>query len=275
MIEGHLDLGETGIEALIELVRNAGERIMEVYRGAFEVRAKADESPITVADERANEVLIEGLVRLTPGMPVISEETRKAPPDARRGWTSFWLVDPLDGTREFVERNGEFTVNLALIERDKAVLGLVGVPAEGSVWVGDVEAREAFVDTAAGRRAVTTRACPAVPVVIRSRRHGGPAMEQVMARLEAYFGALEDREVGSALKLVRLAAGEADIYPRIGPTSQWDIAAGHALLIAAGGRLMRLGGGAFEYPQGEDFLNPDFVAWGDPRLDIVELLENL
>ncbi len=273
-VEWPLNTNNVDIEALVALVRAACERIMAVYEGAFEVRAKADDSPITLADEHANEVLVEGLARWYPGVPVISEETAKASLEARSAWTSFWLIDPLDGTREFVDRNGEFTVNVALIEGGSPRLGLVGVPCEGSVWFGDAASRRAFVDDGGRRRTVTTRRCPDVPVVVRSRRHGGARMEAVLARLAGHFDALDERPVGSALKLVRLAAGEADIYPRIGPTSQWDIAAGHALLIAAGGCLCRFDGAPLDYRQGEDFLNPDFVAWGDPRLNLIDLLES-
>ncbi len=255
------------MERLVGLVRAAGERIMAIYGDAFEVELKDDDSPITAADVAANQVLVEGLRAYWPDIPVVSEETAHAPLAERQRWRRFWLIDPLDGTREFVDRNGEFTVNVALIEDGRPRLGLIGVPAEGTVLSGDVQA--AVAERHGSRREpIRCRPMARPPVVVCSRRHRGAALQALLQRIDARFGGAEHLAVGSALKLARLAEGRADVYPRIGPTSQWDIAAGHALVLAAGGILVRIDGAPLDYVQRGGFLNPDFLAWGDASVDL-------
>ena len=253
------------IDALIDITRAAGNAILEVYNDNFEVETKADATPLTQADLRAHQVILDGLRALAPDLPVLSEEAEPPPFRERRQWRRYWLVDPLDGTKEFVNRNGEFTVNIALIEDGTPVLGVVGVPVGDAVYVGERREGRAFRVDANGRTRLQARPMGANAItVVASRRHGSD-------RLARYLGVLAERfevarkPVGSSLKLCILAAGEADLYPRLGPTSEWDIAAAHAVLAAAGGAVMRLDGTPLVYNAKESLLNPDFIAVADPR----------
>lgn len=246
------------VEELVDLVRTAGRTVMEVYSTDFAVRGKADESPVTEADDRAEQVILEGLSRLAGDVPVISEEASAR--GAQVAATDlFWLVDPLDGTKEFISRNGEFTVNLALIHQGRPVFGLVLAPALGRLYVGGDEV-PAFVEDDAGRRRIGVRQVPEEGLtVVSSRSHGDPAA------LEAF---LQGRKVarlvsaGSSLKLCLVAEGKADLYVRLGRTMEWDIAAGHAVLAAAGGTVQRVRDG-LPLQYGKSGLdNPHFVAQG-------------
>ena len=251
------------IDTLIDIARAAGAAILEIYNDNFKVETKADATPLTAADLCAHRVIVDGLRALAADTPVLSEEAEPPPFAERRHWCRYWLVDPLDGTKEFISRNGEFTVNIALIERGAPVLGVVGVPVAGVVYVGDCRQGRAFRVDTGGRTPLRTRAMQAPAVtVVASRRHGGD-------RLTHYLNALAERfevsrkSVGSSLKLCILATGEADLYPRLGPTSEWDIAAAHAVLAAAGGAVMQLDGTPLAYNAKESLLNPDFVAVAD------------
>ncbi len=239
------------------LARRAGAAILEVYASDFEVVHKADASPLTWADERAEAIIVPALQALDPGAAVVAEEACAAgrvPQVGRR----FWLVDPLDGTREFVLRNGEFTVNIALVEDGLPVLGVVYAPALGRMFAG-VPGQGAWLDDATGRRRIVCRPLPASGATLAvSRAYGdGPALQAWLAgqRVAARVAA------GSALKFGLLAAGEADLYPRFGRTMEWDTAAGHAVLRAAGGDVLDLRGAPLRYGK-PGFDNPDFVAHG-------------
>ena len=251
------------LDALIALVREAGEAILSVYETDFDVVTKADESPVTAADLAAHEVLAAGLRRLTPTIPLVSEESELPSYSQRRDWSRYWLIDPLDGTKEFVSRNGEFTVNVALIDAQQSVLGVVGVPVQDRVYVGDVRNGEAFRLDGAVRRPLSTRPLGQHLTVVASRRHGGERLESFLDDLASRFTTLERRPIGSSLKFCLLAEGEADFYPRLGPTSEWDIAAADAVLRAAGGRVCWADGEPIRYNAKESFLNGDFVAFGD------------
>ncbi|MFO0335442.1 MAG: 3'(2'),5'-bisphosphate nucleotidase CysQ [Pseudomonadota bacterium] len=245
---------------VVALAREAGEAILGVYAGAVTVQHKADRSPLTEADLRAHRILVAGLGRLTPGIPVISEES-PAPPLAERGaWEWLWLVDPLDGTREFVERSGEFTVNVALVRRHEPVLGVLHVPVTGVDYYG-CRGAGAFRPERDGHahpiRAQVPMAQP--PRVVASRSHRGDRLDGFFTRL----GAHELRPAGSALKFGLIAEGAADVYPRVGPTSEWDTAAGHAIAEAAGATVVTRGGDALRYNARESLLNPDFVCYAD------------
>ena len=251
-------------DALIHLAAAAGREILDVYETPFDVTTKDDASPLTEADLRAHRVIVEGLHELTPDVPVISEEAEPPPFAERRHWQRYWLVDPLDGTKEFVSRNGEFTVNIALIEAGEPVLGVVGVPVRGHIYVGDRLANTAFRLSEGGREPLRTRPMePGAVTVVASRRHGGDRLAGYLDTLAESFE-IARRPVGSSLKFCLLAEGEADFYPRLGPTSEWDIAAAHAVLQAAGGAVMLTDGAPLHYNAKESFLNPDFVAVGDP-----------
>ena len=245
------------------LARQAGAVVMAVYATGFAVRGKADASPVTEADERAEAVILAGLAALTPGIPVVAEEAVAGgvKPDVSGG--RFWLVDPLDGTREFISGNGEFTVNIALIEHGLPVLGVVFAPALGGAGgrlFAGATGQGAWVEDGQGQRAIRCRAPPAEGLtVLASRSHSNATALQAflsgrrVARLT---------NAGSSIKLCLLAEGKADLYPRHGRTMEWDIAAGHAVLVAAGGNVLTLDGhGPLGYGK-PGFENPNFFACG-------------
>ena len=241
---------------VLDLAAKAGAAILTHYRSDIEVRSKADASPVTAADEEAESIIIEGLRRLTPDIPIVSEEAfarGEIPPTAP---PCFWLVDPLDGTKEFLKHNGEFTVNIALIEHKRPVLGVVAAPALSLAYAGagPGNAREWRNGTA---RAITVRKVPAQGLtVVASRSHGD---SDALGRWLAGRNVVETRQAGSSLKFCLVAAGEADFYPRFGRTMEWDTAAGHALLAAAGGRVRTLAGEELRYGKA-GFENPHFIA---------------
>lgn len=245
------------LERLVPIARAAGEAVMAVYACDFGVAQKGDESPVTLADERAEAVITAALMALAPDIPVIGEEAASAGLAPEPG-ERFWLVDPLDGTREFIQRNGEFTVNIALIERGEAVLGVVLAPALGDLYGGGV-GLGAWQEKDGRRWPMACRVPPPEGLTVVSSRSHGDA--------EALDGFLAGRRVahrlsaGSSLKLCLLASGQADVYPRLGRTMEWDIAAGHALLSGAGGAVERIDGGPLTYGKPE-LENPHFVAWG-------------
>ena len=252
-------------QSLIDIVRRAGDAILEVYETDFDVDTKADQSPLTQADLAAHRIIVEGLTALAGDLPLLSEES--VPPDfeARRQWRRYWLVDPLDGTKEFINRNGEFTVNIALIDNHRPVFGVVGVPAQDLVYTGDLQQGAACRHDAEGVHDMRGRPMndDAELVVVASRSHGGERLERYLESLAELFPAVSRTPVGSSLKLCILAEGKADLYPRLGPTSEWDIAAAHAVLQAAGGDVWAADGSAIEYNRKESFLNPEFIAVAD------------
>jgi 3'(2'), 5'-bisphosphate nucleotidase len=261
-------------QAVIDLARRAGDAILAIYRTDFDVETKDDESPLTKADLAAHRIIAAGLKSLTPDVPLLSEES--VPPDfaTRRSWRRYWLVDPLDGTKEFINRNGEFTVNIALIEDHRPVFGVVAVPAQGTVYWGEPAAGTAFKQSADG--VVPLRGRPlreSEPVVVvASRSHGGERLERYLERLGERFAGVSRTPVGSSLKLCILAEGRADLYPRLGPTSEWDIAAAHAVLAAAGGNVWAVDGEPILYNAKASFLNPEFIAVADDQFPWKERL---
>lgn len=248
---------EQWLEPVIGIARRAGDLVMEVYASDFSVRGKEDASPVTEADERAEHLIVPALQALSPDVPIVAEEAVAAGRVPTVG-ERFWLVDPLDGTKEFISRNGEFTVNIALVENGVPVLGVVLAPALGRLFAG-VRGQGAFVEEGGQRRAIECRSVPAEGLtVVASRSHGDAAA------LDAFLGGRKVaalKNAGSSLKLCLVAAGEADLYPRLGRTMEWDIAAGHAVLLAAGGSVSRLQGGPLTYGK-PGFDNPHFVAAG-------------
>jgi 3'(2'), 5'-bisphosphate nucleotidase len=253
---------------VISLARAAATAIMQVYSTDFAVEHKSDASPLTAADRAAHAIIVAGLQRLTPTVPVLSEESEPAQHafDERRRWQSHWLVDPLDGTREFIKRNGEFTVNIALIEAHRPVLGVVLAPALAMATYAGVVGHGAWRwrGAEASREAIRVRThAPDRPVVVGSRSHGNDAMGALLDRLGPHT--LEP--VGSSLKFCRLAEGSADFYPRLGPTSEWDTAAGQAVIESAGGSVIGLTGEPLQYNTRATLLNPNFLAFGDVSKD--------
>ena len=251
-------------DAVIALARAAAAAILAIYDAGFDVTHKADDSPLTAADLASHHCIVDGLARLTPGIPVLSEESAEDGSAAdRHAWSRLWLVDPLDGTREFIKRNGEFTVNIALIEDGVATFGVIQAPATGALWWGGAGLGAFARDTAGHDRALRVRAPASAPLrVAASRSHRDARTEAFMARM----GEVEAVGVGSSLKFCRLAEGAIDLYPRFGPTSEWDTAAGQAIVEGAGGAVLDPRGRPFRYNQRDTLLNGEFVAVGDPAL---------
>jgi 3'(2'), 5'-bisphosphate nucleotidase len=254
------------LDDLTTLVSRAAAVIMTLRAGTLQERTKADRSPVTAADEAAEAVILEGLAGLLPGVPVISEE---AGAGSHLVGNAFVLVDPLDGTRELLSGRDEFTINVALVRAGIPVLGIVAAPALALIWRtagrGIAErlhlAPGSPASTAAQRSPIGTRPFPAKgPVVLVSRSHPDPATDALLGRLPD----AQRIACGSSLKFCRLAEGEADLYPRLGPTRQWDVAAGHAVLLAAGGIVVTPDGVPLGYRPQEGFAVPGFVACGDP-----------
>jgi 3'(2'), 5'-bisphosphate nucleotidase len=249
-------------EAVIAMARDAGAAIMRIYAQDFSVQTKDDDSPLTAADLAAHTILTAGLQALAPEVPVLSEEAADIPWETRRQWRRLWLVDPLDGTREFVKKNGEFTVNVALIEDGEPTLGVVFAPALDYL-VHAERGVGAFLREAHGDVAIASTRPPAAPLrVAASRSHLDARTQGVLERL----GEHERFGLGSSLKFCRIAEGRVDFYPRFGPTSEWDTAAGQCVLEAAGGAVLETSGARLSYNRKESILNPDFLALGDPDL---------
>ena len=248
--------------ALVDIVKRAGDDILRVYETDFDVQQKDDRSPLTQADLAAHRTIVAGLEALDPRLPIISEESALPPFAERRRWRRFWLVDPLDGTKEFIGRNGDFTVNIALIEDHRPTLGVVGVPVRQRIYVGGPDGALRLDND--GQSALRTRRMREDEVVIvASRSHRDARLEAYLRTVQADFARTESVAVGSSLKFCLLAEGGADFYPRLGPTSEWDTAAAHAVLAAAGGAVLELGGKPLAYNTKESFLNPFFLAIGD------------
>lgn len=247
------------LSELEALAIDAGNAIMRIYGEDFVAEYKDDYSPVTEADTAAEEIIIAGLSRLMPDIPVVAEEAFAAghSPDISGG--RFWLVDPLDGTHEFVEKNGEFTVNIALIEDGRPICGVVHAPALGQTYTGHIETGAYCRDAKTELRDIRIRPAPRDGVtVVASRRHGDP--RKIEKLLEGRRVG-ETRNAGSSLKFCIVAMGDADIYPRFGRTMEWDTAAGQAVLEAAGGRVTTLDGKPFRYAKA-GYENPHFIAWG-------------
>ena len=248
------------------LAGEASAQILEIYATAFEVATKEDHSPLTAADLAAHHAIVAGLQRLTPAIPILSEESAAIPFAERAKWRRFWLVDPLDGTKEFIQRNGQFTVNIALIEEHEPVLGVVRVPVAGLCYFA-ARGHGAFrEEPGQSPQAIQVKPLQADrPVrVVGSRSHGGPGLQKFAAAL----GAHELVTIGSSLKFCQVAEGAADVYPRFGPTSEWDTAAAQAIVEVAGGRVVSAETGEpLHYNIRESLLNPYFIVYGDASRD--------
>jgi 3'(2'), 5'-bisphosphate nucleotidase len=243
---------------IVALADRAGAVILEHYRGDVAVRAKADASPVTAADEAAEAVILARLAKLTPEIPVVAEETVAAGHVPAIDDGPFWLVDPLDGTKEFLSKNGEFTVNIALIKGREPVLGVVLAPARGQAWWGARGKGAAARDADGRARPISVRSAPADGLVaIASRSHRDAETEAFLDQA----GVGTCISAGSSLKFCLVAEGKADLYPRFGRTMEWDVAAGHAVLAAAGGRVTTRDGAPFLYRK-PGFENPPFIARG-------------
>ncbi|HEX7115709.1 MAG TPA: 3'(2'),5'-bisphosphate nucleotidase CysQ [Steroidobacter sp.] len=254
---------------VVAIARRAGDAILGVYTQQFAVTSKADDSPLTLADTRSHDLIVDALPTLLPGVPILSEEASDIPFEERQRWSRYWLVDPLDGTKEFVSRNGEFTVNIALIEQHEPILGVVHVPVSDTTYTA-IRGMGAFRQI--GREpssAIHVQAPAASPLrIVGSRSHRDPKLDGYLPRLEPY----ELVAVGSSIKFCLVAEGSADFYPRFGPTSEWDTAAAQAIVEAAGGAVIQLDGSPLRYNTKADCLNPHFIVFGDRSRDWLSVL---
>jgi len=257
---------ERWLQPVRTIAAAAAAQILAIYADemSVDVDIKDDATPLTRADRVAHEAIVAGLCALTPDIPVISEESVALPFAQRQSWPRYWLIDPLDGTKEFIKHNGEFTVNIALIEQHQPVLGVVHVPVTGASYFA-VRGRGAWRADADGvvQRIRVRSQCGAVVRVVSSRSHGTPEVDAFIHQLgdHAFLA------VGSSLKFCRVAEGQADVYPRLGHTSEWDTAAAQCIVEAAGGHVMQLDGSPLVYNTRESFINPYFIAVGDGSRD--------
>lgn len=247
-------------EPILQIARKAGEKILEIYNNndlSKVVDYKADDSPLTLADQASNEVIINGLKELNLPYPILSEESRHAPFEERKNWDIFWLVDPLDGTKEFINRNGEFTVNIALIKNGAPVFGVIYVPVKDIMYVGDKEG--AFKQEGAGElKPIKVNNSIGSRVAVRSKSHASIEEEEVLNQ----FNVADSISVGSSLKFCMVAEGKADVYYRHGPTMEWDTGAGQAIVMAAGGKVYKgTSDNPFTYNK-ENLLNGSFLCLG-------------
>lgn len=255
----------------------AGQEILAIYDQDqdLEITLKDDKSPLTEADRRAHRLIVERLQRLDPDIPILSEESDAIDFETRNSWHRYWLVDPLDGTKEFIKRNGEFTVNIALIDGGQPGLGVVHVPVTGVTYLGKVGVgawkQEASGDISVIAAQSLDLECGVVRV-LTSRSHRGEEVEALIARIEAELSPCEVVSMGSSLKICLLADGSADIYPRLGPTCEWDTAAAHGVLAAAGGDIYTSGFQPLRYNQKAALLNPHFIALADIEFGWQQLL---
>lgn len=265
MIMNEQELLHFAIKASI----SGGAEILEVYRDKFEVEFKEDKSPLTLADRRAHEAILKALV--ASGLPVLSEEGKNIPYEVRKDWKAFWMVDPLDGTKEFIKRNGEFTVNIALIEDGRAVMGVILVPVSGLIYFAS-RTGGAFKIALEGNNGdnpeeltsnaelLPSQKLPDLLTVVCSRSHLSPETSDYIDTLRKTEPDLDFVSIGSSLKLCLIAEGRAHIYPRFGPTMEWDTAAGQAILEIAGGKVLRTTNEEPVMYNKPDLLNPWFVA---------------
>ena len=259
------------LSSMMAISREAGAAIMNIYgEDDFGVDLKDDNSPLTRADLAAHRIIVNGLEKLAPDIPILSEESEEIDYDIRSKWKRYFLVDPLDGTKEFINRNGEFTVNIALINDGIPVIGVVFVPVEDILYVGtQIDAPRAYLIISGQTREIKSRAVDTGQplTLVASRRHGGETMTSFVTNLTSHFPEIETTNMGSSLKLCLVASGDADIYPRLAPTSEWDTAAAQAVVEAAGGAVLDLSLQPLRYNMKADILNPHFLVLGDTSFD--------
>jgi len=265
---------------VVDLCRRAGEAILPFWRNDVEVTAKSDNSPVTAADLAAHHVLIDGLKTLAPDIHILSEEDADIPLSERSSWDRWWLVDPLDGTKEFIAGSEEFTVNVALVENGQVVFGVVSMPTNDRCYFGGQGLGAWRSETQGHLAPISVRTDPGAGqtfTVVASRRHSSPEQEKLLAGLSSAVGPLQLTNIGSSLKFCLLAEGAADCYPRLAPTSQWDTAAAQGVLEGAGGVVLDLSGSVFTYPARESLLNGFFLAlpakapWRDALLELARV----
>jgi 3'(2'), 5'-bisphosphate nucleotidase len=263
------------IEQVLAIAEQAGDAIKVVYNRAdpVKVHTKDDNSPVTEADHAAHHVIVDKLASLSVNIPVFSEESDAIAFSEREQWGSYWLVDPLDGTKEFINGTGEFTVNIALIENNEPVLGVVTVPLKNQAYVGGKGVGAFKVDLGQWQKIAVRSVVERDLVIVGSRRHGAEKLNQLIQKLEAEGFSTDMTSMGSSLKFCLIAEGKADLYPRLAPTSEWDTAAAQAVLMEAGGRVVNTAFEPLTYNRKESVLNPEFYALGDPAVEWEALLK--
>ncbi len=261
------------IQSLLPICEQASQAIMAVYENDdFSIQHKQDDSPVTAADMAAHRVIKQGLDALTPSIPQLSEEDASIPFDKRKQWDSFWCIDPLDGTKEFIQRNDEFTINIALIKDHRPILGIIYVPVTKTAYWGstDLGAWKQVNNRPAAQ--IRSRPLTQELIIAASRRHGQEANEDLLKSIHHHFNKVKNRGIGSSLKMCLIAEGIADFYPRLFPTSEWDTAAAQAIVEAAGGRLVDANNLCpLTYNQKESLINPYFYVCGDPQFPLEEI----
>ena len=252
-----ISLNDDLISGVINIARQAGVAILDVYNTDFDISIKDDQSPLTEADTRANDIIIEGLEQITPDVPVLSEEGKDIPFEERSNWDAYWLVDPLDGTKEFIKKNDEFTVNIALLKLNQPVFGVVYAPALNKLFWGSSKKGSFKSNEGDTFMLISVNSQLTNPVKIAvSRSHPSPKMKSFISQFDEY----DLHPMGSSLKICSVSEGTVHFYPRLGPTMEWDTAASHAIIRAAGGELINIGTNKpLEYNK-EDLLNPKFIA---------------
>jgi 3'(2'), 5'-bisphosphate nucleotidase len=259
------------VNEIVTISRLAGDAILEIYGQDFDVVHKQDTSPLTQADLASHHLICDALQSLTPGTPLLSEESAEIEFSDRSGWNEYWLIDPLDGTKEFVKRNGEFTVNIALIRNHEPVMGVVHVPVSGVTYWGVKDTGASKQSEDGNSETISVRhPCADPVVVVGSRSHANPILNQHLSALGNY----ELVSMGSSLKFCLVAEGKADFYPRLGPTSEWDTAAAHAVVTAAGGKIITLEGKDLRYNTKPSLLNPEFLVIADTTYDWLSLFKD-
>ena len=248
----------------VNIARDAGDEILAIYNKGFNVEEKEDKSPLTDADLASHNLILQRLAELTPDIPILSEESAKLPFEERASWETYWLVDPLDGTREFVKRNGEFTVNIALIHQHQSIIGVINVPVldvDYYAWHNGGSYKSEHKGEAT--KISVKKLDGGQLAVAGSRSHGSEMMQQYIAKL----GNVETLSMGSSLKFCLVAEGRADLYPRLGLTSEWDTAAAHCIVVEAGGYITKTDMSPLEYNTKDSLLNPYFFVFGDNSRD--------
>ena len=270
-----LDLDNINLEKLclgcVDIARDAGKAILEIYEAGFGIEEKEDKSPITDADMASHHLIMERLGALTPDIPILSEESPKPPFEERASWETYWLVDPLDGTREFIKRNGEFTVNIALIHQHRSIIGVINVPVPNVDYYGWQDGGSFKAENGGEANSISVKKISSDEklTIVGSRSHGSVMLQQYMAKL----GEVETLRMGSSLKFCLVAEGRADLYPRLSLTSEWDSAAAHCIVEQAGGYITRTDMSPLEYNTRDSLTNPFFFVFGDDSHDWSQYLD--
>ena len=253
-------LNEQLISSVVEIAKEAGIAITEIYNSDFDYQLKKDLSPITAADNLSHNIITERLKTLTPKIPILSEENCNIPYKIRSQWTQYWLVDPLDGTKEFIKKNGDFTVNIALIDNNKTVFGVIHIPVSNETYWGSKVSGSFCSNENNDVKQIYVSDNHHNPIrIVASRSHPSNMLASLLEIIVDY----EIIKIGSSIKFCLIASGQADCYPRFGPTSEWDTAAGEAIVRFAGGHLVTANGDLMSYNLKEDYLNPNFIVSND------------